>query len=69
MNNAFNKLIRFIDILTLKLVLIMTYFTLPFLLGYTLYYLYLFIISKVIIGLLTTMCFVRINQRIQGGKH
>ena len=68
MNNAFTKIIRFVDILTLKLILILTYFTLPFLLGYTLYYLYLFIVSKVIIGLITTLCFVRINQKIQGGK-
>ena len=68
MNNVFKKLGRMIDIITLKLVLIITYFTLPFLLGYTLYYLYLFVISKVLIGLVTTMCFVKINVAIQGGK-
>ena len=69
MKKLFKSLFRFIDILTLKLILILTYFTLPFLLGYTLYYFYFFVISKVLIGLFTTMCFVKINQRIQGGKH
>lgn len=69
MKKLFRSLIRFIDITTLKLILIMTYFTLPILLGYTLYYLYLFDITKTLLGLTVTMCFVKINQRIQGGKH
>lgn len=68
MKKFFHKVANFIDMGVLKLILILTYFTLPCLLIYTLYNFYLFNIPKILVGLLITMCFAKLNKGIQGGR-
>lgn len=68
MKKLFSSVNKFIDTVVFKIILILTYFSIPVFLCYTFYYVYYFNLTKILVGALLVYLLIDSNRKI-GGKN